>query len=313
MNGGFALAQAAAGMRRMEREMQRSLVSKRAARPPKVRGRGDEGRRPPLRSDVSCSWLCTDCGYLQDEAATECTACSQGVVVDLGDHHVADLVRDAEEHARFAVLPWVPWVTRPLAVVIGVLVAHLASSLAPGPDGWFLLLPVFVGVLWAVLPRAVTRLSHRLGSSRPRRWYLPIVGLDSSSADVEATVEAIGAVLTAPFSSVECAAYQLGVLFDAPGDNRPPQWALTEARSAPLRLGDVELPTDQLLFDGRLEIVEEEDARAVGFDLDSFLRARGLFSSDGSYVLFEAVLLQGAPVQVEFDASGIPRARLRAP
>lgn len=312
MSAGLAIAQALSGMRRMEREMYRGLAAKRAARPTRPEGH-EERAQAPLRSDIACGWLCTDCGYLADEATTECTACAEEAVVDLGDHQVADLVRDADEHARFEVPGWVPWVTRPLAVVVGVAVALGASVLTPGPDGWFLLIPVFIGVLWAVLPGPVTRLSYRFKTTRPSRWHLPIAGISFIPPDATATVEAMGALITAPFSGVECAAYQLGVLFDAPGDNRPPQWALAEARSVPLRLGDVELALDQLLLDGNLAIVDEKDARAAGFDLDSFLRARGLFSSDGSYVLFEAVLLPGTPVRVEFDASGIPRACLRAP
>lgn len=313
MSAGFALAQAAAGMRRMERELRRDRAAKRSARPRGARGQDKGDIKRPLRSDIACCWLCADCGYLEDEATTECTACAQGAVVDLGDHQVADLVRDADERARFEIPGWVPWVTRPLCVVVGVAVTLGASAWEPGPDGWFLLGLVVVGVLWAVLPPHVTRLSHRLRTPRPRRWRLPTAGLNLSPPDAVATVDAMGTLLTAPFSGVECAAYQLGVLFDVPCDNHPPQWALAEARSAPLRLGDVELSVDQLLCDEPLEIVNERDARAAGFDLDSFLRARGLFSSDGSYVLFEAVLLQGSAVRVEFGASGVPRACLRTP
>jgi len=314
MSAGFALAQAAAGMRQVERELRRGRAAKRWATARQTRGQDEGEIHRPLRSDIACSWLCEDCGYLEDEVATECTACSQAAVVDLGNHQVADMLRDADERARFKIPGWVPWVTRPLAMGVGVVFLFGASAWEPGPGTWLLLGLmglVLVGVLWAALPPHVTRLSRHLRTHRPRRWHLPTTGLNPSPPDAFASVEVTGTLLNAPFSGATCAAYQLGVLFDATGDNHPPQWALAEARSAPLRLGDVELSADQLLCDERLKRVDEEDARAAGFDLDSFLRARGLFSSDGSYVLFEAVLLSGAEVQVEFGAEGIPRASLR--
>lgn len=290
------MAQAAAAMARMDREMRRRLADSKARRRGMIErhGRADPTAAAiPSRSDLACAWICGDCGLLSDASPTHCPACGSLHWLDLGDHAVADGLREVEDAARRKAPDWLR-----RSLISGSVVLVLTAWLLTGRNHLVLLggVPVLTGfwlvalrpIVWAVL----ARMPHQ-----PARWRFPIAGAAAPPAPAAGPAEASGPLLRAPFSRVECLAWRVGVLFDVEGDYRPPQWALAEARSAAMTVAGVTIAKDSVVFEGPLVPLGTDAAQATGLDLSSFLRERGLFAGDGSFLLFEACLEPGTEVE----------------
>ncbi|MCP4867164.1 MAG: hypothetical protein GY898_00415 [Proteobacteria bacterium] len=293
VGGAGGIAHAAAAMARMDREMRRRLAESKARR----RHMKDmhNGRKaghppaPPARSDLACAWMCGTCGLLADSNPKTCPGCQSLYWLDLGDHAVADTVRESEDRARRQAPQWLQ-VCLIAAASAGVLLLWLILGRA-----WSVLLvgvPA-VTVFWLAGLRSIAwavaaRLPHQ-----PARWRFPIApgALPGTGA-----AEPNGPVLQAPFSGTDCVAWRVGVMFDVEGDYRPPQWALAEARSSAISLDGSPIEADGIVFEGPLRPISLEDAEEAGLNLGAFLRERGLFAGDGSYLLFEACLPAGTAV-----------------
>jgi len=160
-----------------------------------------------------------------------------------------------------------------------------------------------------LLPRPLSVLLLRARTEIPARWHEP---LDLTAGDevprrVQENVEArnVDELLTSPVAGRECIAYQLCVLFDAPGDARPPEWVLQEQRTEAVELGGkLELPPEKYSLESPVEPVgtaggdtlesllpDRDLAIEIGEEeLEQFLRERGLFLTDGEFLF-----LRGAP------------------
>ena len=196
------------------------------------------------------------------------------------------------------------------------------------PWGFYLIVIGCLGLLvvpvsYFILPRYVARFVMRnrqeCPEELPHRWHVPYP-LPDPDRTPETTYDGLEAhpaddTITAPISGRECIAYELCVLFDAPGDARPPEWSLQEQRAVDIRLGNrLELAFDELYLESP---VEEVDAPGVIGDLDDFddpeplepddrfdeikrfLRQRGLFIADGDFHFFEARIEPGDRLDVD--------------
>lgn len=118
--------------------------------------------------------------------------------------------------------------------------------------------------------------------------------------------------MRAPVSGRECLGYEVTVLFDAPNDLRPPMWVLEEERTVHFTLAGEHAAPDGVTLDLPAQEVANE---ATGFgnqQVAEFLRKRGLFASEGEYIVFEALIEPGRPYRLELferDVEAVPRIR----
>jgi hypothetical protein len=203
---------------------------------------------------------------------------------------------DREQHDRLRV-PW--WISLGLAAL---LIAGLAATFLATGNTRATTIGGLVAVLaYVSLRRPAAVLLLRLARQRPSRWRMPVPLLrpgERATRVLEGTSESAAEELQAPFSGWQCLAYQICVLFDAPGDARPPEWVLHEMRGVDFRIAGELIPGDRILLRAPLQPVTDEQLRASGLDLDRFLRQRGLFASEGEYTLFESRIDTDQPLRV---------------
>lgn len=263
------------------------------------------------RVDFDCFHLCAHCGYLSRGAEGVCPACKVETWLDLGDHLVADSVRDEEIRTR-RVIP--AWIKVGLGAVLTVTMASVVVCLnvlwlydLGAYATWLVGLGAFavavVVYLLAVRPLAVLLLRAR--KNKPYRWHLPMPLSDATTPvrTILGTASLTGEPLIAPFSRRGCIAYQACVLFDTPGDARPPEWVIQESFGIDFEVEGDAMDGDHVLVRTPLEEIPLEQAEADGLDLARYLRERGLFVSDGEYELYEAIVVPGERVRVKLLAN----------
>jgi hypothetical protein len=260
---------------------------------------GEQGAQPPSQEQFECFFLCADCGFLEPENQEVCPGCSQSTWLDLRHHATADQVRDEELAERQRVPWWVKVVTLATAIVFLGAATWLSG---PTPTS---VSAAAIGVLLVYLAgnRSMACLLVRSIDKRPHRWRLPIP-LPARGAQARQRVhgEATRAdkILQAPFSGRECLAYQVSVLFDAPGDARPPEWVLQEAKGVDFSVNGERIPGVRALVQKPMQLISTDEDKESELKLSRFLRERGLFLSDGEFTLFEATVEPGEEVQVHF-------------
>lgn len=272
--------------------------------------------------------LCSGCGLLLTDSADRCPHCGGGSLVDLRADDAAHSVRELEDEARMVVPFWAGLRATTLAVVLSggifalgltvVGVSASASGIRPYTDR---LVSLFiVAVLFAVaaalfftahvyLPRLLAWRYFERHPSRPIRWRLPLPLWDDglpTRERVRGQAGGTGEVLEAPFSGRPCLAYRAALLFDRPGDCRPPEWVLEESACAELRVEGRLLPAGRTTLDGALHPVDPTAVPEVSERLRSFFRARGLFQDDGDFWFFETLLTDGDRVTAHLPEEGAP-------
>ena len=334
IGGAGAMADAAKAMRKIQKRIDRraSKTRRRAMSDGDIVGAS--GFKPE-RVEFACAYLCGTCGYLiehpaeaSEEPPASCPACGDEGAVDLAIEPLAERVRQLEADERANAPTWVKQLVG--GGTSGLMVALCATWFATGHPSYgmaTIMAALFVVPLaYVTLPRAasVWLLSGR--THPPHRWHEPL-GLPEAGAAPNHTLDrlearAVDDTLEAPISQRECLAYQVCVLFDVSGDARPPEWALQEQRATHTKLGDaLELDPDELYLESPVELVEtlgealdsrlddaEVDSASNYDELKQFLRQRGLFSTEGEFHLYEAVLEPGDLVHVdEYDEMHVLR------
>lgn len=318
--GGTAVA--ARAMRQIQRDLDRRFAAFRERRRARRRSRTLAVLdHVPVRVDFDCVCLCGSCGYFVDDADPdpdldlECAACGESDWIDLALKPVADRLRDVEAEERMR---------PPASVTRGVLAAAMLLMAAVGvviiangrdTNAWLALWAlagcVIIPAAYHILPARIAALLSR-DSETPYRWHVPL-GLPAPDTQPlqefgVVQVHAAGDLLTAPFSGRECLAYQVSVLFDAPGDARPPEWALQEQRSTIISLsnGSTLAPEHVYLESEPEEVAGPAHERDEDYArIKRYLRQRGLFMSEGDFQFFEARLEPDQRVNVEAFARGL--------
>lgn len=251
-----------------------------------------------------CMNLCGECGYL---CATEppCPSCGQKAWIDLGYTAYAEVLRALEAEARRHPPAGLTWRIRLASLSTGGAIglggaAGLAlSGLAFGAP-----LAVLLGAGAVALTHAVGR--HRFARAimaervlRPTRWHVPLPLARPDARPASRTTGAIlpnGPLLRAPFTGRACAAYDVGVMFDAPGDAWPPIWVLREMHSCALEVEGRTVPADAANL--ALPLAPVPEPALTADEKTRFLRERGLFAADGEFDLFEAIVAPGQPCEL---------------
>ena len=300
--GAGAMAQAAQEMRRVQREMERLRAQRRAQRQrrmERLRNPGEPVAQLSTQAEFECFLLCGDCGFMAPVHPGPCPSCSQDQWLDLRHHATADQLRDRELAERLRVPGWVTAVTLASAAqVFGM----ATWRVGPNPST---VSAAAIGVLLVTLlgNRSMAWLLMQRIGKQPHRWCLPIP-LPANGIPARRVVQGDARHgeqrLEAPFSGRECLAYQISVLFDAPGDARPPEWVLQEAQGVDFSVDGEPVPGARVLVQKPMELICPDEAEERGLKLARFLRERGLFLSDGQFTLFESRVETGEPVQVQF-------------
>ncbi|MFB6374729.1 MAG: hypothetical protein ABEN55_16780, partial [Bradymonadaceae bacterium] len=241
---------------------------------------------------------------------------------DMADESIANRVRNMEAEERQQAPTWVRAVfSGGLAVVLAALVAGIGYggfpvvALAAGTAS-----VAVVPVAYYSVPKSIAVWLLRGRQRMPHRWHVPTPLPEEGDPPAQTLgareARPVEETLEAPISGRECLVYQVCVLFDTPGDARPPEWALEEQRGVDLILGeDLELTPDRVYLESPVEMVRELDDGLTSVDLDDladgderhelvkqFLRQRGLFAADGEFHFYEARLEPGDEVEVsEYD------------
>ncbi len=272
----------------------------------------DERRWP-----FPCALLCGACGYLRlpelravphplrvdpDAAApvsTPCPRCDHPAsgTLDLAEKSLAHAVVDAERHER----EHSPQSTDPVVAhtLAGLLSAGAGAAamvtgigLALGAAG--------LGYAGVALAQAWThwrRLQHR--RDRPARWCFASPPT-STAGIVEGTAH--GEEIVAPLTGRRCLAYEVVVAWADGADDDALSWALVEQRVAPLQVGETHHAPDSVHLALSRQPV---DATAVSDSASAkmFLRSRGLQTTDGEFLYFEAIVPPRARVRLRGDGA----------
>lgn len=323
--GAGAMADAAAAMRRQQRQINRrirlSRLRAKARRP--VIGSDYE----PEETDFACVYLCPSCSYFVPPEKTDgvpeapCVACGETEWFDLSKEPLAGRIRH-EEWDRRVEVPW--YITQAvgfgsLAVFGVILVGLFAAGIIFHAD-YSIYACVVAAVALVAVPLAYHRLPRPLAvwwlrgrQKMPHRWHvpcpLPQPEHEPTNTDKQLVAQRVDNTIEAPISGRECLAYEICVLFDAVGDARPPEWALQEQRAVTMKLGDeLEVGPEQLYLETPVEQMEfavpedtgdsEESESKYTPGPEQFLRKRGLYIDDGTFLFYEACLQPGDEVDV---------------
>ncbi|MDY0003915.1 MAG: hypothetical protein RBU30_21640 [Polyangia bacterium] len=290
-----------------------------AIRAPHIRLRPGEMASPSASANEwephECFQLCVECGYLAEGREQPCPGCGSKGWVDLRRISEANQIREMERGNRQVIPRSLSRIGYLVGVALGLgalaLTYSIALPLLENNTSGALVMAMAVGIVTAILgswllPRLLVFLLYKRRPTFPLRWRLP-VPLPSSGDEPAALHEGqavatnAGELLRAPITGEPCLAYEVSVLFDTPGDLRPPMWILEEERSVAFALDGQEVPPDRVTLELPVEPVGDESpegSRAVAL----FLRKRGLFASEGDYTLFEALVRPGLTYRLElFD------------
>ncbi|HEY0132836.1 MAG TPA: hypothetical protein VGB85_02115 [Nannocystis sp.] len=256
------------------------------------------------REEFPCMFLCDGCGYLC-WTDPPCPACGKKAWIDLGFWNHAEALRSREEEERRHPPERLKWQVRMAAVTAGsaiglgsaaglalggvVLAAPLVLTLGAGAS----LLTYAFGrrqIGWSIMTR---RVDH------PTRWHVPLPLADPGAKPVSQLLGAAhptGALLRAPFSGRPCIGYDVGVVFDTPGDAWPPIWVLREMHSCAFEIQGKTIDAGGVSL--ALPIKPVAEPAITGEQKKKFLRERGLFLADGKFDLFEAIIEPGSTYEM---------------
>lgn len=307
-----------------QKYMVREMMARRALR---VQVRPTEGMvaardAEPAFESFECLHLCVQCGYLDETGERPCPGCGRQAWVDLRVIPEAEVYRQMERRARQEIPPAIARSGVRLAVAAGVVIGAailVVGGVALGRSAiWgYATAALSFGVLtavggWFLFPRLLTWARLRRRPTFPSRWHLPLPLPDARAHPTETlrgAVEPRGPLLQAPISGTPCVAYEVTVVFDTPGDKRPPMWVLEEERSAPFALQGLEVAANGVTLALKAHLAAREDVSVTDQHVVRFLRKRGLFASEGDYLLYEALVVPGETYQMETYEGTVPRLR----
>ena len=249
------------------------------------------------REEFDCMFLCDGCGYLS-HTDPPCPACGQKAWIDLDYWNHAEALRAREEEERRHPPSRVQWQVRLAALSTGGAIGlGGAAGLALGGLAT-LGAPLVLG-----LGTAATLLTYALGRRRigrsimerrvdhPTRWHAPVPLPAPTATPISRLVGAVratGPLLRAPFSGRACVGYDVGVMFDAPGDAWPPIWVLREMHACAFEVQGKAIAADSVSI--ALPFTPVAQPTITPEQKKRFLRERGLFLVDGQFDLFEAIV-----------------------
>ncbi len=244
-----------------------------------------------------CMFLCGECGYLCDTDPA-CPACGQRAWIDLDYWNHAEALRAREEEERRHPPAHLKWQVGLEALktggVIGVgsaaglVLGGLATLGAP------LVLSLGAGAAVLTYTFGRRRIGRAIMAQRVEtatRWHVPLPLADPKAtavARVVGAVHATGPLLRAPFSGRLCVGYDVGVMFDAPGDAWPPIWVLREMHSCAFEVEGRSIAAESVALALPTPAIAEPVMSAE--QKQRFLRERGLFLVDGRFDLFESII-----------------------
>jgi len=249
------------------------------------------------RESFACMFLCDGCGYLC-KTDPPCPSCGRKAWIDLGFWNHAEALRAREEDERRHPPERLKWQIRLAALQAGGVVglggaaglalaglatvgAPLALTLGAGAT----LLTYAFGrrkLAWSIMARQV---------HSPTRWHAPLPLADPKATPASRLIGPVrptGPLLRAPFSGRPCVGYDLGVMFDAPGDAWPPIWVLREMHAGAFEVAGQAITADGVSL--ALPIKPVAETVLTPEQKQRFLRERGLFLVDGQFDLFEAIV-----------------------
>jgi len=258
------------------------------------------------RESFPCMFLCDGCGYLC-KTDPPCPSCGRKAWIDLGYWNHAEALRAREEDERRHPPERLKWQVRLAALqaggavgiggAAGLALAGLATVGAPlalALGAGATLLTYTFGrrkIAWSIMSRHV---------QTPTRWHAPLPLADpkaTPASRVVGPVRPTGPLLRAPFSGRPCVAYDLGVMFDAPGDAWPPIWVLREMHACAFEVAGQAIAADGVSLALPIKpvvpimpIMPVIGTSMTAEEKQRFLRERGLFLVDGQFDLFEAIV-----------------------
>lgn len=312
----FFMGASACGLMRealvQQRYQNAQAAARRALRVPMGRVRaGDAAHwesRQPSWETFPCFHLCLTCGYLAESADELCPGCGYRRWTDLRNLSAAEALRQMERRDRLAIPADILWKSRLVAGTLGgvggtlALLGALAGSMSPVSSFLFGIVAfgavTFPGSFLASRIWSSARFRRR--PAFPSRWRIPLPrGRGKPAQVVSGPATTRADLLRAPVSGRPCLGYELTVLFDAPGDLRPPMWVLEEERNVPFEIDGVRVEANRATFELPKQLVAREDGAVDSQAVAQLLRQRGLFSSEGDYSLHEALLEPGGRYRLE--------------
>ncbi|MCP4674589.1 MAG: hypothetical protein GY854_03545 [Deltaproteobacteria bacterium] len=303
---GITSHEAKASLRRMNREIENRMIRRKARKRMNEAGWGLSIKNGATkRVEYQCFYLCGACGYFTDKTGNTCPSCGKHEWLDLGDVDAAENLRDLEEQERHTIPTWTKRLVLGIFCAIATVLAFLngmRSDSAASTIGSIVVLLAAVPTLYYFSIKSLTVLLHRFNRRQPIRWRLPALPSKLKKKPTKVlTGRATGSGhLVSPFTGRPCLAYKILVLFDTPGDARPPEWVLSEINARNIELDGLTIPTDKILISSPAEPVSPETLQTTRLSLKRFLRERGLFLFDGEYKLFEARIESNEEVEASF-------------
>jgi hypothetical protein len=248
------------------------------------------------REAFQCMFLCDACGYLC-WTDPPCPACGKKAWIDLGFWNHAEALRSREEEERRHPPERLKWQVRMASLTAGGAIG-LGSAAGLALAGVALAAPLVL-----TIGAGATLLTHVFGRRRigwsimtrrvnnPTRWHAPLPLAYPKAKPISqrvGPVHATGPLLRAPFSGRPCVAYDVGVVFDTPGDAWPPIWVLREMHSCAFEVQGKSIDAERVSLALPIKPVTEPTITAE--QKTRFLRERGLFTADGQFDLFEAIV-----------------------
>jgi len=249
------------------------------------------------REVFDCMFLCDGCGYLC-KTDPPCPSCGRKQWIDLTYWNHAEALRAREEEERRHPPERLKWQVRLAALKTGGAIGlGGAAGLALGG------LATLGAPLVLTLGAGATMLTYAFGRRRlgrsimanhvqsPTRWHAPLPLPDPKAkpaSQLVGRVHPTGPLLRAPFSGRPCIGYDVGVMFDAPGDAWPPIWVLREMHACAFEIAGKPIAGDGVSLALPIRPVLEPTITAE--QKQRFLRERGLFLVDGQFDLFEAIV-----------------------
>jgi hypothetical protein len=275
--------------------------------------------------------MCTACGWLElpadmawsardplrheggvDPKSAPCPHCGAREWADLGDattiaalRHVDVTEAPTRASAGMRMLRRAWAVTRGVSgiAVAAALVVGLVTSTIVRGGLWVLLYPGLVAlaiVVVATVVDAAREVRDARAAPLPVRWRLALPSSRSPVLGARGPVHADGPLLRAPLTGRSCVAYELGIRTDDDAGAPDSTWLLLEQRSTALRVGTTRYPPDSVRLD--LARIQVEPTALDEDHLGAIVGARGFLTTDTTLALYESIVPESAPIEVQATA-----------
>lgn len=268
--------------------------------------------------------LCVECRHLSPvlsgyrvsgERPRQCESCGELGLIDPTETNAVALLQTMDDDNRLARRSPAARTLARVQSVVGLSIASVVLvgmlvAMFFGRGSWtevteFLTMitaVVIVIPMGLLAIRATARHWARTAAlPRPGRWALALPAAGTLSVETMGTLDC-PEPLTAPLSGRSCAAYEVGVRYDASTTGALGTWLLLEQASARLVVGGVTFSGDNVFLEWPRSVYTGavEEPRVV-----EFLRDRGLTATREPLCLFETVIPCDTPVAMCRSSNGV--------